>query len=107
MKIQRLIERVSKLTDPRRTSHGNICHKLEDIIAIGWSRKAPPYNITEAGLRRPLREPYVPLSRYTALLLLVQKNSIFVNNAPVTASANNQSFTLFGYHSQFPLLLAF
>ena len=35
MKIQTLKERVSKLTDPRRTSHGNIRHKLEDIIAIG------------------------------------------------------------------------
>ena len=35
MKLQTLAERLSELTDPRRTSHGNIRHKLEDIIAIG------------------------------------------------------------------------
>ena len=35
MKIQRLTEKLSDLTDPRRTRYGNIRHKLEDIIVIG------------------------------------------------------------------------
>lgn len=35
MKIQKLTERLSHLTDPRRTRYGNIRHKLEDIIVIG------------------------------------------------------------------------
>ena len=35
MKIQKLTERLSELTDPRRTRYGNIRHKLEDIIVIG------------------------------------------------------------------------
>ena len=34
-KIQTLKEQINNLTDPRRTSHGNIRHKLEDIIIIG------------------------------------------------------------------------
>ena len=34
-KIQTLKENINELTDPRRTSHGNIRHKLEDIIIIG------------------------------------------------------------------------
>ena len=34
MKIEKLIERLSELKDPRR-QYGNIRHKLEDIIAIG------------------------------------------------------------------------
>ena len=35
-----------------------------------WSREVPPCHIAAIGLRHPLREPYVPLSEYTALLLL-------------------------------------
>lgn len=35
MKIERLTERLSELTDPRRTRYGNIRHKLEDIVVIG------------------------------------------------------------------------
>ena len=34
-KIQTLKEQINNLIDPRRTSHGNIRHKLEDIIIIG------------------------------------------------------------------------
>lgn len=34
-KIQSLKEQINSLTDPRRTSHGNIRHKLEDIIITG------------------------------------------------------------------------
>lgn len=34
-KIQTLKEQINNLADPRRTSHGNIRHKLEDIIIIG------------------------------------------------------------------------
>ena len=34
-KIQSLKEQINNLTDPRRTSYGNIRHKLEDIIIIG------------------------------------------------------------------------
>lgn len=33
-KIQTLKEQINNLTDPRRTSYGNIRHKLEDIIII-------------------------------------------------------------------------
>lgn len=43
-----------------------------------WSREAPPCHITVIGLRHPLREPYVPLSEYTALLLLVQTKLTFL-----------------------------
>jgi predicted transposase YbfD/YdcC len=35
MKIQSLKEKVSGISDPRRTNYGNIRHKLEDIIVIG------------------------------------------------------------------------
>lgn len=35
MKIKTLKERIEGMTDPRRTSYGNIRHKLEDIIIIG------------------------------------------------------------------------
>ena len=35
MKIQKLTEKLSGITDPRRTRYGNIRHKLEDIIVIG------------------------------------------------------------------------
>ena len=42
-----------------------------------WSREAPPCHIAVVGLRHPLREPYVPLSEYTALLLLVQTKLTF------------------------------
>ena len=42
-----------------------------------WSREAPPCHIAVIGLRHPLREPYVPLSEYTALLLLVQTKLTF------------------------------
>lgn len=34
-KIQSLKEQINNLTDPRRTSYGNIRHKLEDMIIIG------------------------------------------------------------------------
>lgn len=34
-KIQTLKEEINNLTEPRRTSYGNIRHKLEDIIIIG------------------------------------------------------------------------
>ena len=44
---------------------------------IWWSREAPPCHIAVIGLRHPLREPYVPLSEYTALLLLVQTKLTF------------------------------
>ena len=36
MGITGLIERVEKLSDKRRTSHGNIQHKLVDIVTIGF-----------------------------------------------------------------------
>ena len=42
-----------------------------------WSREAPPCHIAVVGLRHPLREPYVPFSEYTALLLLVQTKLTF------------------------------
>ena len=35
MQVQRLKEEIRVLNDPRRTTHGNIKHKLEDIIIIG------------------------------------------------------------------------
>lgn len=35
MKIERLKEEIKNISEPRRTSHGNIRHKLEDIIIIG------------------------------------------------------------------------
>ena len=35
MKIEDLKEEIQNITEPRRTSHGNIRHKLEDIIIIG------------------------------------------------------------------------
>ena len=35
MDIERLKEALQKVKEPRRTSHGNIRHKLEDIIIIG------------------------------------------------------------------------
>ena len=35
MKIEELREKLQELEDPRRTSKGNIRHKLEDIIIIG------------------------------------------------------------------------
>lgn len=35
MKVETLKEEIKKIKEPRRTSHGNICHKLEDIIIIG------------------------------------------------------------------------
>ena len=44
-----------------------------------WSRELPPYYLAIAGLHHPLREPYLPLSKYTALSLFGQKNSLIVN----------------------------
>jgi len=44
-----------------------------------WSRKGSPYRLPTAGLPNPLLEPYVPLSRYTALLLLHKTKLYFVN----------------------------
>ena len=35
MEIKTLKEEIQNITEPRRTSHGNIRHKLEDIIIIG------------------------------------------------------------------------
>ena len=35
MKIEELREKLQEVEDPRRTSKGNIRHKLEDIIIIG------------------------------------------------------------------------
>lgn len=35
MKIEELKTEIQNITEPRRTSHGNIRHKLEDIIIIG------------------------------------------------------------------------
>lgn len=35
MKIERLREEIKSISEPRRTSHGNIRHKLEDIVIIG------------------------------------------------------------------------
>ena len=35
MNIQKLKDELGAVTEPRRTSHGNIRHKLEDIIIIG------------------------------------------------------------------------
>ncbi|MDO5114875.1 MAG: ISAs1 family transposase [Synergistaceae bacterium] len=35
MEIKTLKEEIKNITEPRRTSHGNIRHKLEDIIIIG------------------------------------------------------------------------
>lgn len=41
-----------------------------------WSRELPPYYLAIAGLHHPLREPYLPLSKYTALSLFGQKKLI-------------------------------
>ena len=41
-----------------------------------WSREMPPYYLAIAGLHHPLREPYLPLSKYTALSLFGQKKLI-------------------------------
>lgn len=49
------------------------------FAAILWSRELPPYYLAIAGLHHPLREPYLPLSKYTALSLFGQKNSLIVN----------------------------
>ena len=35
MKIEKLKEKISGISDPRRTKYGNIRHRLEDIIVIG------------------------------------------------------------------------
>lgn len=35
MKIETLKDKIQYITEPRRTTHGNIRHKLEDIIIIG------------------------------------------------------------------------
>lgn len=35
MKIEKLKEKISGISDQRRTSYGNVRHKLEDIIVIG------------------------------------------------------------------------
>lgn len=35
MKIEKLKEKISGISDPRRTRYGNVRHKLEDIIVIG------------------------------------------------------------------------
>lgn len=65
-------------------------------------------HITVTGLHHPLREPYVPLSEYTALLLFVRKNSlVFMNHVTMTMKAYNKSFTLFRYHCHFPFFFAF
>ena len=51
--------------------------RLTALQMMWWSREAPPCHIAVVGLRHPLREPYVPLSEYTALLLLVQTKLTF------------------------------
>ena len=51
--------------------------KLTALKIRWWSREAPPCHIAVIGLRHPLREPYVPLSEYTALLLLIQTKLTF------------------------------
>ena len=35
MEIKALQKRIETITDPRRVSHGNIRHRLDDIIIIG------------------------------------------------------------------------
>ena len=35
MEIKKLKEEIQKVSEPRRTTYGNIRHKLEDIIIIG------------------------------------------------------------------------
>ena len=35
MKVETLKEEIKNMKEPRRTSYGNIRHKLEDIIIIG------------------------------------------------------------------------
>ena len=71
-----------------------------------WSREAPPYHLAVAGLRHPLREPYVPLSKYTALSLFVQHNSLIMNQV-VTSDAHHQRFPAFGQHCDFPGFFSF
>ena len=48
-----------------------IVQLVEFIVKKMWSREASPCRISAVGLRHPLREPYLPLSGYTALLSLV------------------------------------
>ena len=35
MEIKKLKEEINKVSEPRRTTYGNIRHKVEDIIIIG------------------------------------------------------------------------
>lgn len=35
MEIKKLKEKIKKVSEPRRTTYGNIRHKLEDIIIVG------------------------------------------------------------------------
>ena len=66
-------DRFGMLVDVKYTNRKN--NRLKRLI--WWSREAPPCHIAVIGLRHPLREPYVPLSEYTALLLLVQTKLTF------------------------------
>ncbi len=67
------------------------------------SRKETPYRITAVGLLRPLTEPCLHLSMYTALHYhLIQQNSMSVN-IMVTLSANHNGFSLLSYHHSFPV----
>ena len=43
MKIEDLKTEIQNITEPRRISHGNIRHKLEDIIIIGLCTIEPQY----------------------------------------------------------------
>ncbi|MFC4073502.1 hypothetical protein ACFOUX_03230, partial [Lactococcus lactis subsp. hordniae] len=46
------------------------------VVITGEVGRCRLVHITVTGLHHPLREPYVPLSEYTALLLFVRKNSL-------------------------------
>ena len=62
---------------PKKSQNFLVQSSVVEFHMIWWSREAPPCHITVIGLRHPLREPYVPLSEYTALLLLVQTKLTF------------------------------
>ena len=60
MEIKALQKRIETITDPRRVSHGNIRHRLDDIIIIGLCTiicLGEDYNDMEAfGVERGMAE---------------------------------------------------
>ena len=48
MSIEALKGQIKNIHDPRRTSYGNVRHKLEDMIVIGLYQKLLQYQIKNA-----------------------------------------------------------